>query len=276
MRGAGGFVLSRIPPAFGFTLRTEGSIMKRILFLLALISASTAAAGAAVDIRAEMAAFDRAFIPVWALTVEGRLDLAAKAIPLLQREWYGFKERHYGDKTLDAGWRNDFDRIDALIREADAIIDGGRFPDLVRAPLERTAALLAGLRQRNGIDYYPDHLIAFRVVMDGIVAAGRDKELKAESVERIRALYPAAREAWGRLPAAGPGPVFHLTAAKSDALPGMIEAETSALVALGRALDANDAAAIAAAALAIRPPFLSVYYAFGDFHALMWAQPDAK
>ncbi len=250
--------------------------MKRILLLLALITLSTAAAGAATDIRAEMAALDRAFIPVWALTLEGRLDLAAKAMPLLQREWYGFKERHYGDKTPDTGWRNDFDRIDALIREADAILDGGRFPDLVRAPLERVPVLLAGLRQRGGIDYYPDYLIAFRVAMDGLVAADGDKELRAESIARIRALYPAAREAWGRLPASGPGPAFRLTAAQRESLPGMIEAESRALAALGRALDANDAAAIAAAALALRPAFLSIYYLFGDFHAMLWVQPVAK
>jgi len=81
----------------------EGSIMKKLLFFLTLMVCSAVVAGAAVDIRAEMAAIDRALIPVWALTVEGRLDLAAKAMPVLQREWYAFNQRHYGDKTADAG-----------------------------------------------------------------------------------------------------------------------------------------------------------------------------
>mgnify|MGYP003346452652 CR=1 FL=1 len=142
--------------------------MKKMVLLLCLLVASAIAPAAVNDIRAEMAAVDRAFIPVWALTVEGRLDLAAKAMMYLQREWYGFKERHYGDKPPDAGWRADFDRIDALIREADSILDGGRFPDLVRAPLERSATVLAALRQRNGIDYYVDRLTAYRVLVDGI------------------------------------------------------------------------------------------------------------
>jgi len=248
--------------------------MKKILLVLALIFTCTIAAGAALDMRAEMAALDRALIPVWALTVEGRLDLATKAMPVLRHEWYGFKERNYDARTADAGWRNDIDRVDALIGEAAAILDGGRYPDLVRTPLERAATVLAGLRQRSGIDYYTDYLIAFRVPMDGIVAAGKDPN--AESVARIRAFYPQARAAWQHLPPAGPGPAFHLSAARTEALPGMIEAETKALDDLGRVLDANDAAAIAAAALAIRPPFLSVYYSFGDFHALMWIKPDAK
>ena len=251
--------------------------MKKLLFFLTLMVCSAVVAGAAVDIRAEMAAIDRALIPVWALTVEGRLDLAAKAMPVLQREWYAFNQRHYGDKTADAGWRADFDRIDALIREADSILDGGRFPDLVRVPLERVATLFAGLRQRNGIDdYYADHLIAFRAVMDGIVTAARDQNANAGAVDRIRALYPAAREAWGRLPAAGPAAYFHLTTAQRSALAGMVEVETKALDLLGRALDGNDPPAVFAPALAIRPPFLSVYYAFGDFHAMMWLQPATK
>jgi hypothetical protein len=251
-------------------------IMKKILLFLCLLAASPVVSGAANDIRAEMAAVDRAFIPVWALTVEGRLDLAAKAMMYLQREWYGFKERHYGDKTPDAGWRADLDRIDALIREADTILDGGRFPDLVRAPLERSATVLAALRQRNGIDYYVDRLTAYRVLVDGIVDAGRDRAMSRASVDRIAALHPAARDAWARLPAGGPGAAFRLTETQREALPKLIEAESNALAALGRALDANDAAAISAAAIAIRPPFLSIYYMFGDFHAMVWVQPEAK
>lgn len=261
---------------FEIAMRVEVAIMKKSLILLTLLFSCASAWGAATDIRAEMAALDRAFIPVWALTAEGRLDLAAKAMPVLQREWRGFRERHSGDKTTDAGWRNDFSRIDALVYEADAILDGGRFADLVRAPLERMAALLAGLRQRNGIEYYPDYLLAFRVPMDGMVAAAADKALRAESIARIRELYPAAREAWGRLPAAGPGPALRLTAAQTERLAGLVEVETRALATLASALDANDAAAIAAAALALRPAFLSIYYLFGDFHAIMWEQPAAK
>ena len=249
--------------------------MKKSFALLAMIFWSAFAAGAANDIRVDMAAFDRAFIPVWALTAEGRLDLAARAMPTLQREWREFRERHAGAKSADAAWRNDFNRIDSLIYEAAAILDGGRFPDLVRSPLERAAALLAGLRHRNGIEYFPDHLIAFRVPMDGMIAAAADKALRAEPLARIRALYPAAREVWGRLPAA-PGAEARLGAAQLERLAGAVQAEVAALDALGRALDANDDAAIAAAALALRPPFLSAYYLFGDFHAIMWERPAGK
>ncbi len=250
--------------------------MKKCLPFLIFLFWHTAAAGAAPDIRAEMAALDRAFIPVWALTAEGRLDLAAKAMPYLQREWYGFRDRHTGDRNVDAAWGSDFGRIDALVYEADAILDGGRFPDLVRAPLERIAATLAGLRQRNGIDYYPDYLAAFRVPMDGMVAAAVDGASRAGALERIRTLYPAAREAWARLPAAGPGPAFRAGAVQREGLTAMIDGVTQALDALGRALDGNDAAAVSAATLALRPAFLRVYYWFGDFHAIIWTPPASS
>ena len=50
--------------------------MKKILLFLCLLAASPVVSGAANDIRAEMAAVDRAFIPVWALTVEGQIGRA--------------------------------------------------------------------------------------------------------------------------------------------------------------------------------------------------------
>ena len=248
--------------------------MNRILMALALIGWCTCSAGAAINIPAEMAAIDRALIPVWAFTIEGRLDLAAKSMPLLQREWNGFKERHFAAKNADAEWRADFDRITALIGEADAILDGGRFPDLVRAPLERVVSILAALRQRNGIDYYPDYLVACRIPLDGIVSAAGAAD--PESVGRIRALYPSLRLAWQRVPAAGPGPEFRLTAAQRGGVPAMVEAESKALSALGAALGGNDVKAISAAAVALRVPFLRLYYIFGDFHAGIWEQPAAK
>jgi hypothetical protein len=61
-----------------------------------------------------------------------------------------------------------------------------------------------------------------------------------------------------------------------EGLTAMIDGVTQALDALGRALDGNDAAAVSAATLALRPAFLRVYYWFGDFHAIIWTPPASS
>ena len=242
--------------------------MKVLRVLLMLAAFSAAASALAADIRAEMAALDRAYIPVYALTSEHVWDQARKAIRLTFRAWQEFEDNYRDAKTTDAASRADLARVHALFYDANAILEGPQ-PELALEPLKRIRTVMAGLRQRKGIEYYLDDLVAFSEPMESIAAA--------DAVAKVRAQFPAAKQAWQRVAQTEPGSAFGLGAAQREELGRRRDAQTAALGALEAALAGNDSAAIMATAAAIKPPFDRVYYFFGDFHALMWVEsPPAK
>ena len=237
----------------------------RVLLMLAAFSAASAVAA---DIRADMAALDRAYIPVYALTSERVWEQARKAIRLAFRAWQEFEDNYRDAKATDAASRADLARVRALFYDANAFLEGPQ-PELALEPLKRIRTAMAGLRQRKGIEYYLDDLVAFSEPMESIAAAG--------AVAKVRAQFPAAKQAWQRVVQTEPGSAFGFGAAQREELGIRRDAETAALGALETALAGNDSAAIMAAAAAIKPPFDRLYYFFGDFHALMWVEaPPAK
>ena len=250
--------------------------MKYMSAGLIVAAAALSLTAAAADIRADMAAFDRAYIPVYALTSEGAWEQARKAVRVALRAWVEFRDSYYNAKTTDAAWRSDLDRVHALFYDANALLDG-RQPELALEPLKRVRAIMMNLRQRNGIAYYLDDLVAFSEPMESIVLTATRGEATGDSIAKVRALLPAAQQAWTRAAEAEPGGAFALTAAQREELYRRRDAETAALDALKKALASNERAAIASAAAGIKPPFDRLYYFFGDFHGLMWVElPPAK
>lgn len=244
--------------------------MRGMLGLLVLALMFGAPIARAADIREDMVALDRAWIPALVLASEARADLALKAMRVARSRWAAFKDRYYTFKTTDADWRRDFDRVDALIWEAHTIIDGGRQVTLARESLERVNRIMTNLRRRNGIDHFFDHVNAFREPLDAITVAAQDTTPATDAVDRIRASFATARSAWERVRSAEPGTGYRLTSAEREAINTRLGLQTAALEALGKALAAGDRAAIIASAVATRPPFAALYNSFGDFHGLLW------
>lgn len=244
--------------------------MRQLFGLLLLTVICGVPIADAADIREDMVALDRACIPVLVLSSEGHADFALKAMRVARSRWASFKDRYYKINTTDADWRKDLDRVDALFWEAYTIIDGGRQLALVQEPLERVNVIMTNLRRRNRIDHYFDRVTAFREPLNAIVSAAQGKAPAEEAVSLIRTSFATAREAWERVLSGEPGTGYRLTLGEREALQTKLDLETAALEALGKALAANDRAAIIAAAVAMRPPFIGIYNSFGDFHSLIW------
>jgi hypothetical protein len=244
--------------------------MRKLLASLILTVTCGASIADASDIREDMVVLDRALIPVAVLVSEGRADLAWKAMRLAGDRWISFKNKHYASNTKDAGWRKDFDLIDALIWEAHTIIRGGNQLVLSKEPLERVNRIMTNLRRRNEMDHYFDRVLAFREPLNAMVAATQSKAPPEDAVSLIRTSYAAAMPAWERMLAADPGTAYRLTVNELNAFRAKLALETAALEALGKALAANDPSGIIATAAATRPPFVGIYNSFGDFHGLIW------
>ncbi|MCE9641100.1 MAG: hypothetical protein K8S22_13290 [Betaproteobacteria bacterium] len=246
-------------------------IMKQLLGFILLTMMCGARLAAAANIHEDMVALDRALIPVLVLLAEGQGELSSKAMRVARGRWAAFRNEYQDMKTADADWRRDIQRVDALFWEAYTVIDGGRQLALAQAPLERAIATLVNLRRRNRLEHYFDRVMAFREPLNAIVSPAQGKAPADEKARLIRASYATARQAWERVLGGEPGAGYRLTVNESARLQDRLDVETAALDALGKALDANDPAAIVAAAAATMPPFIGVYNSFGDFHALIWA-----
>lgn len=77
-----------------------------------------------------------------------------KAMKILKQNWKTFRARYYDSNPQDPLWKNDFDKIDNQIMEADNIVKGGK--DLMQAheALEEIRIITKDLRTRNKIVYY--------------------------------------------------------------------------------------------------------------------------
>ena len=116
--------------------------MYRALFLLAAAACLPAligcqkgdnarAKGAPIQVAValpDMAAFDRAYIPVLVLTETDDAERAKAAMKLLLLRWEELHGKYIAAPTLTPQWRADFDSIDRMIRTADGWLHDGKPP----------------------------------------------------------------------------------------------------------------------------------------------------
>lgn len=244
--------------------------MRTLLSLLlgSVLSWAGGAALASSHIGAEMAALDRAYIPTLTTVSDGKLEEARRAMSQLMRAWRSFMRAEFQARTTDPTWRKDCSRVQALIEEADTIVDGGVHLVLAQDALERGRDVLRGARSRSGMEYYIDYLTDFQRPASGITAAVGGKStatLTADDLEKIRRLMPHARDSWSQALASEPGSIFALDPSQREELRRLREALTQTLNALDQALIAEDKAAVLNSAAAVRPALVNIYAVFGDF-----------
>lgn len=233
---------------------------------------TSAAPAPATYLLADMVTLDRAYIAALALTSQEKLEPSQKSMAILVPTWQAFRVKYIAANPADPQWRPDFDTVGGMIERADGIVRTGS--DLVAAhdELEGVRITLMGLRERNGIEYYVDHLTRFHEPMEAIVLAGKGKTtetLSSADLEAIRSHLPVAREIWSGVTTAHFDPaLFGFTAEKQAAMQKQIAAETDALTQLQAALDAGDTAAVAQRAVALKPSFSVLFMLFGDFDGL--------
>ncbi len=214
-----------------------------------------------------MLALDRTFIPAWTLTGPENEDDPAPAMQTLLKEWAFFEARFYYYERQDTSWQAAFDRIDAVLHQAEESDAGGN-RTAAHAALEEVRSTFVALRDSNGIEYFLDGLIAFQGPMETIVNLVRGRtarNLTSSQVNAIRGLFPEARAQWNSVRSWPFDPSLHNFDEEQGArLREQIALENNALDILEQALGSGSRNSIIVAAQGIEPEFHQLYRLFGD------------
>jgi len=212
---------------------------------------------------------DRAFIPPLLLTNQKKADPSKKAMEVLKAQWAQFKKNHYSAQPKDPGWKQDLDRVESKIMEADQIVLGEK--DLMEAHeiLETIRYALKSTRSRNGIDYYIDYLSEFHEHMEAILHTANERDEGSFSEKDLQFVTGECAEAtriWTQVQGLPfDRELFGFSDAQEARRKELLEKEAQALQRLQKALEGNDKKLIIASAKEIRPPYSQLYLLFGDF-----------
>ena len=227
------------------------------------------------NILKSMAELDRVHIPTLIFTNLHRQRESEIAMERLSREWQKFKQKYYhlefkyGLDITDKFWKEDFDRIDLFLTTAEVFIGERKLAE-AHEELERVRFVFRELRKRNGLDYFLDGMTEFHEPMEQIILTLRGKDnISEEDLFRLEALFREAWGSWERVAAAEIDPeVFGFDPEKMEAIKERIKEEQSLLENFAAALSARNADQIFQGATDLRPNFVVLYKAFGDFQPI--------
>jgi hypothetical protein len=215
----------------------------------------------------DMAALDQAYIPVLALTSQNSSNNSRKAMGILLPKWIAFNRTYYNSMPGDPGWKTDLDSINVTVFTANALITNGNLT-AAHTELEGFRLTMLDLRTRNQIDYFIDKLTLFHDPMERIVLAAQNKAPADVDTALIRQVFPEAVAKWEDVQTADlNAELFDFNQTDVQRIRGMIDNETAALTNLENALKTGDNSTIGNASVAIKPPFSTLFAAFGKFPA---------
>jgi hypothetical protein len=221
----------------------------------------------------DFAKFDRAFIPPLAITQLEQVNPARKAMNLLIPAWRQLKERFASKTAEDETWRNDFETIEKHINKARDIVDDGKNLMAAHEILESVRMILADLRSRNNIAYFPDRLTEFHEHMENIYHSGADataEEFDEDDKFSLDMSHKEAVEVWQKvLDTPFNSADYGFSEEQGRMANKLIKEETAALAQLETALAGKDNGRIIDAAKAIKPKYAALYKMFGDFNKVM-------
>ena len=174
----------------------RGSVTLALVVLAAVVSAAPLSAATITD---AMASFDRAYIPVLALTSQGKAEASSKAMTILKAEWPRWVSENAG-AYADQGWSQAIAKVGQVIAESEALIAKSDLAGAHEA-LEQVRDILMTQRDARAISYYVDGLNHYHEAMEELAAvtAGKTAEsLTAGDIERLASLLPETRALWTR------------------------------------------------------------------------------
>jgi hypothetical protein len=250
----------------------------RVIVLAALLFAGAASAalaqqpggGSTAELVAGMVAFDKAYIPVLALSNQNKPDASLKAMAVLGAQWTSFSTR-FAALYPEADWTQGVDRTDAVLAAAEALLKKGDLPG-AHAALEEVRDIWVHLRERRSIPYYVDYLNRYHEGMEavtGVTSGLTAASLGDEQIARVRALLPEARQRWEAAVAASfDAAAYGFSAARVESLRTAQQAVLQGIGQVERALQKGDREAIIRAVEAMKPAFTKTFLMFGDFQGL--------
>lgn len=219
-----------------------------------------------------MAQFDQAFVPAFIFTdLHKQREAEIALIPLQQRwktiyeQFYGLK-LEYGLNIVDKFWKEDFDRTSAELELAETLIKAEKLSE-AHERLIGIRTSLRDLRQRNGLEYFLDGMTAYHDAMEDIRLdlRGKDK-LNDKDLKRLRLLFKQAQNSWVKLDVTKiEAQNFGFRSKKIEAIRRRVREQEKHLADFAAALSSNNADQIFQSAQDLRPNFIVLYKAFGDF-----------
>ncbi len=227
------------------------------------------------DILKSMANLDRVYIPSLIFTDLQKQRESEIAVERLRREWDRFYKKYYGLEIkygmniTDRFWKEDLDVINSLMVSAEAFIREGRLEE-AEGQLSAVKDVLRDLRHRNGLVYFLDGMNEFRDAMERIILSLRGKDwLSDKDLERLRGWFRQAQKSWSEVSRAEiDRELFGFDPDKVDAIRKRVKEEERVLAGFAAALSSQDADRIFQAAQDLKPNFVVLYKAFGDFQPI--------
>lgn len=245
---------------------------KSLLLFLVFLLAGCASMPVQQKLLVSMARLDRVYIPALVFTNLQRQRESEIAMERLKREWNGFNRKYfgleikYGLDITDKFWKEDFEKIDGLVASAEALVKEAKL-EKAHEELEEIRLLLKGIRRRNGLNYFLDGMTEFHDAMEGIISTLRGKDkLTEKDFVKLRDLFKEAQTGWAEVAKAEPDPkVFGFDDEKIEAVNKRVRYEENMLANFAAALSSKDEDKIFQAAQDLKPNFVVLYKAFGDF-----------
>ncbi|MBL8332907.1 MAG: hypothetical protein JNM08_07390 [Rubrivivax sp.] len=228
----------------------------------------------AADPLPAMVRLDALYIPALSLTSAAQTDAkaaprAVQALERLRQAWPALRAALAATPpTAAAGadWNRALAAVARQIAQAEAAVAKAAWHDAHEA-LEPVRIELMKVRRSAGYDYFVDRLTAFHEPMEVLALAGSQLQpqgLDAPKRGELERAFAEASARWREVETHLPDPRRHgLSAAREAQFRQGVAAETQALARLSDALRGTDAAALLAAARAIKPPFARAFTAFG-------------
>ncbi|MEA3493072.1 MAG: hypothetical protein U9R38_01650 [Candidatus Margulisiibacteriota bacterium] len=219
-----------------------------------------------------MAELDQIYVPALIFTDLKRQRASEISLDKLRFEWNKFHNHfynlkfEYGVDIVDKFWKEDFDRIEDLISSAEALVMDNKLEEAFQK-LEEIRSIFKELRHRNGLPYFLDGMTDFHQTMDEILAYLRGKgELKDKDLKKMGKLSVEAALKWQKVSQAKiDGQVYGFDDAKIKAIRQRISFEAESVEAFKAAVESGDENAIFQSAQDIKPNYIVLYKAFGDF-----------
>lgn len=157
----------------------------------------------------------------------------------------------------DRDFRTDLLEASGQVHYASALIGAGRLPE-AHGVLEKVQYIMRDQRQRNGIAYFGDTLLAYHDAWEGVahIATGAAAGLSDADVQAIVAAVPEMKETWRAVEA------FPLNLTNADhkaQYQKVLGLNRSAQAKLDAALVAGDKKAILQAAAGLKPAYAALY-----------------
>lgn len=227
------------------------------------------------NILRSMAEFDRIYIPALLFTNLQKQRESEIALERLSREWNGFNRKFYGVKfkygvnITDRFWKEDFERVNTLITTAEVLVIEEKLPEAY-GKLEKVRIAFRELRHRNGLDYFLDGIHEFHSSMEQILLTLRGKDnLTDKDLDGLRSLFKQAQASWAKVARSEVDPeLFGFDPEKIKAIRKRVKDEEMMLAGFAAALSSKDTDNIFQAATDLKPNFVVLYKAFGDFQPI--------